>query len=194
MDAVQESSGGTNLDLPSRISARGVISGVLVGLACEAMLMVLGTAIGLTALRPRFGVARDVGLAFSAWLLLATIVSAFFGAMVAAGAARSIRRRDGVLHGVVTWAGVTLIGVSPLGGMIVRPDESVGSAAIGTWGMFAAMLLPLLAAIGGGALAAGRERRNAGLAGDPRRRLRRRPIVRTPPRSSEVSDGTLPAT
>lgn len=193
MDAVQETP-ATNLDLPSRISARGVIAGVLVGLACEAMLMVLGTAIGLTALRPRPGFTRDLGLAFSAWLLFATMVSAFVGALVAAGAARSIRRRDGILHGVVTWAGVTLIGVSPMGRMIVRPGESADSAAIGTWGMFAAMVVPLVCAIGGGALAAARERRNAGFAGEPRRRLRRRPIVRTPTRSTELSDGTLPVT
>jgi len=117
-----ETAGGsfvaTDIEFPTRISARGVIAGVLVGLAIAVLMMVLGAAIGLTAFQPRSDVAKGLGIGFAAWSLLTLIVAAFLGGWVAAAAGRAVRRNDGILHGLVTWAAVTLIGVSLVGGAV----------------------------------------------------------------------------
>jgi hypothetical protein len=118
MDTVYETAGFANAELPSRISARGVIAGVLVALALAVMLMVLGAAVGLSAFAPRGDVAKGLGIGYAAWVLLTLVVSAFFGGWVATGAAHAVRGRDGVLHGVVTWAAVTVLGVALVGGAV----------------------------------------------------------------------------
>jgi hypothetical protein len=236
-----------DVEFPTRVSARGVIAGVLVGLAFEVMLMVLGAAIGLTAFEPSGDVAKGLGIGFAAWTLLALIVSAFVGGWVATGAARAIRRRDGVLHGLVTWAAVTVVGVMLVGGAVssavsgmfgvaktatqaaasspavnravtnqaqqpgvqqqignaignvtsnpqqlaAKADRAAGGAAIGGWGLFAMLLLPMLAAIGGGAIASGRERRAGGLV--PERATRKRkPVVTSPTRTGDLPTQPLP--
>jgi hypothetical protein len=235
MDTANTVASMTEVEFPTRVSARAIISGVLVGLAFAVMLMVLGAAIGLTAFGPRGDVAKGLGIGFAGWVLLTLIISAFVGGWVATGAARAVRRRDGVLHGLVTWAAVTLVGVSLLGGAVrsavggifgvaktaaqtaasseplqraigekaqqpnvqqqvgnaidnakanpqqlaARADQAASGAAVGTWGMFAALVLPLLAAIVGGVIGAARERRIIGLPKE-REMRRREPRVVSP--------------
>lgn len=118
MDTVLGSTDLTDVQFPTRVSARGIISGLLVALALEASLLVLGAAIGLTAFQPSGEVAKGLGIGFAAWVLLTLLVSAFFGGWVAAAAGRTIRTRDGVLHGVVTWAAVTVVGLALVGGAV----------------------------------------------------------------------------
>ena len=202
MDTV---SGSVEVDLPTRISARGVIAGLLVGLALPAIVMSLGTAIGVTTF-PRGGSPHGVGIGFAAWFLLSFVIGAFAGGWVAAGAARALRRRDGVLHGLVTWATMALISLSLVGGVMrglaagMLGEGSLGGesgdlgrmmplqrgAEIGAWGTFVALLLPLLAAVAGGILGASRERRAAGLVDVPAA-PRRRPIVTSPAAPSDSS-------
>ncbi|MDB4968615.1 MAG: hypothetical protein JWN44_4304 [Myxococcales bacterium] len=248
MDTVYGAADMTNVEFPTRVSARGILSGVLVGLAFALMLMVLGAAIGLTAFEPRGDVAKGLGIGFAGWVLLSLIISAFVGGWIATSAARAVRRRDGVLHGMVTWAAVTLVGVSLLGGAVrsavggifgiaktatqaaasspavnraasdaaqqpgmqqklgnaldsatanpqqlaAKADQAASGAAMGTWGMLAALLLPLFAAIGGGVVGAGRERRVIGLPAE--RELRRRKPVVVSPSRHEVPTHPLPST
>jgi hypothetical protein len=171
-----------DVELPTRVSARGVIAGMLVGLALAAMMMALGNAIGATAF-PRTGSPRVVSVELAAWFLLSFAVGAFGGGWIAAAAAPALRRRDGVLHGVVTWAAIALVSLTLVGGVMrslavgMLSDGSLGSQSgdapphamsrhkgveIGAWGGFAALVVPLLAAVGGGAIGAARERRVAG--------------------------------
>jgi hypothetical protein len=251
MDTLQGSVAADEFEFPTRISARGVIAGVLVALALEAMLMVLGAAIGLSAFQPRGDVAKGIGVGFAVWLVLTMIVSAFVGSWIASGAARAVRVRDGVLHGVVTWAAVTVIGVSLLGGAIrstlggifglagtatqaiaaspaanqaaanagqgggvqqqidkaagnlsansqqlaAKANQAASGAAIGSWGVFAMMLLPMLAALGGGVFGTNRERRASGLAQESPRPGRRRAVVTSPrTHGRDVPTQPLPST
>jgi hypothetical protein len=179
MDTVQSS---LPIELPARVSVRGVLAGMLVGLALATTLMALGNAIGATAFA-RVGPPRAASLEIAGWFLLSFAVGAFAGGWVAAGAARALRRRDGVLHGLVTWAAIALVSLSLVGGVMHgvavgalsggslggeagdRPQAMLRrkSAEIGAWGTFATMLVPLLAAVGGGVIGASRERRAAGL-------------------------------
>lgn len=172
------------LELHRRISARAVIAGILVALALVATMMALGTAIGVTAF-PRTDSMRRIGLGFGGWALLSFAVAAFAGGWVAAGAARALRRRDGVLHAIVTWAAMALATSSLVGGVMHRVavgmlgDRSLdgeaggramsqlAGAQIGAWGAFAALVVPMVAAIFGGLIGASRERHVLGV---PRRR------------------------
>ena len=170
-----------DVEWPTRVSARGVIAGMLVGLALAAMMMALGNAIGATAF-PRTGSPRVVSVELAAWFLLSFTVGAFGGGWIAAAAAPALRRRDGVLHGLVTWAAIALVSLTLVGGVMrslavgMWSDGSLGSQSgdglhamsrhkgieIGAWGGFAALIVPLLAAVGGGAIGAARERRVVG--------------------------------
>lgn len=205
MDTVQ---GSVDVELPTRVSARGVIAGILVGLALAATVMALGTAIGVTAF-PRAGSPRNLGVGFAAWFLLSLVVGCFSGGWLASGAARALRRRDGVLHGLVTWAAIALISMSLVGSVMrgaaigvlgdgALGDDTSGPAAsqhrgaeVGAWGAFAALFLPMLAAIGGGVLGVGRERRVAGLRLE-REARRRRPIVTSPQHTGDVPPPRTP--
>ncbi|MGZ3406192.1 MAG: hypothetical protein ACXVAN_07080 [Polyangia bacterium] len=180
MDTVRSS---LEIELPARVSVRGVLAGMLVGLALATTMMALGNAVGAAAL-PRAGSQRAASLELAGWFLLSFVVGAFAGGWVAAGAARALRRRDGVLHGLVTWAAIALVSLSLVGGVMHgvavgvlsggplggepgdRPQAMLlrrRGAEIGAWGTFATLLVPLLAAVGGGVVGASRERRAAGL-------------------------------
>jgi hypothetical protein len=232
MDTVQGSTDIADVQFPTRVSARGVVSGLLVGLALEATLLVLGAAIGLSALQPTGDVAKGLGIGFAVWLLVTLVISAFFGGWVAAAAGRAVRARDGVLHGVVTWAAVTVVGLALVGGAVrgavgsifgiasnqaqqpgvqqqignaidqatdnpqqlaAKTNEAAHGAGLGSWGLFIVLIVPLGAAIGGGAWAAGRERRVAGLP-DERALRHRKPIVTAPAHTAEMPTRPIPST
>src|SRR5262249_31923009 len=126
-----------------------------------------------------------VGIGFAVWFLVSFTVAAFAGGWVAAGAARALRRRDGILHALVTWASMALLTSSLVGGVMHRVAVGMlGSRSLdgeegghtmshrsagrcGAWGAFAALFVPMLAALGGGLLGAARERRVLGV---PRQR------------------------
>src|SRR6476646_744434 len=157
------------LEIHRRISARAVLAGILVGLALAAMLMALGAAVGATAFSGSS--PRQMGLGFAAWFVMTLTFSAFGGGWIAAGAARALRRRDGVLHAIVTWAAMALASSSLVGGVMHRVavgmlgDRTLGSPQLGAWGACAALCIPLLAAIAGGLVAASRERHVLGVSG-----------------------------
>jgi hypothetical protein len=184
MDNVTAPLAPETLELHRRISARGVIAGILVGLALAATMIALGTAVGITAF-PHSGSVRGVGIGFAAWFLVSFTVAAFGGGWVAAGASRALRRRDGVLHAIVTWAAMALATSSLIGGVMHRVAagmlgsrsldgepgggmSQLAGAQFGAWGAFASLFIPMLAAIAGGLIGASRERQALGLPRKPR--------------------------
>ena len=203
-------------DLPAtavpRPSATAIIAGALVALAVALTLLVLGAAIGVSAMRPSADVAKGVGIGYSVWLLLSLCAGAFAGGAIAARCAALRYRGHGALYGVVTWALVTVVGASLAGGAIrstvsglfgaakdtaqiaasspavnqeaqqqagdlrdqasaaagragtvvaQNADKAKTGATIGLWALFAALLLPLGAALGGGVVGARRPRTEA---------------------------------
>src|SRR5436305_1578443 len=99
------------LDLRPRLGVAAIIAGILVALALGATMMALGTAVGVTAF-PRAELPHNAGVGFAGWFLLSLAIGCFAGGWIAAGAARVLRRRDGVLHGLVTWAAIALVSLS----------------------------------------------------------------------------------
>lgn len=85
----------------------GIFAGLVVGIAVNLVLMLLGATAGLAV----FDVGdRPEGLPLAAaiWNTVCMIVAAFAGGYVAARSAGLRRTSDGILHGVVAW-GATMV-------------------------------------------------------------------------------------
>lgn len=92
------------------ISWGGIVAGIIVGLAIQLVLTLLGIAAGLTA----FGLgttppAGEVPAWVGAWQSVSVLIAAFVGGYVAARMSGLQRKGDGMLHGLVAWGATTLI-------------------------------------------------------------------------------------
>jgi hypothetical protein len=121
-----------------------VFAGLVVGIATNLFLMLLGAAAGL-AVFAASDTAPDTGIPIAAaiWNALSMIVAAFAGGYVAARTANMRRASDGILHGVVAWGvtmlisafvvtsatGATLASLFNFGGNAVATSAANGSAA-----------------------------------------------------------------
>jgi hypothetical protein len=115
------------------ISWRAVIAGVIIALAVDVLLSLLGFAVGLTAFEPTAGAAKGVGMGLGVWLIITAIASVFAGAYFGARVAGDPWKGDGVAHGVMVWAGFTLISLwllgSGLGKVLSTAAGIAGNAA-----------------------------------------------------------------
>jgi hypothetical protein len=114
------------------VSWRAIFAGVLVALAVELLLTLLGFAVGLTAFRPTGEIARSVGLGIGLWLIITAIASVFAGAYFGSRVAGDPWKGDGVAHGVMVWAGFSLLSLwlvgSGLGKILNTATGLAGSA------------------------------------------------------------------
>lgn len=92
---------------PFRLSWGAVFAGLLIALALEFVLTMLGTAIGLGAWDPNSGVGLGIGAAI--WAIISILVSLYVGGTVAGWVAGAVTRGVGVLHGALVWALTTLV-------------------------------------------------------------------------------------
>lgn len=93
--------------LPMRWSA--IFAGLAVGLASNMLLMLLGTAIGLSLFEIGEGSdGRSFQVAASAWNSASMVLAAFVGGYVAARGSGLKRTSDGLLHAAAAW-GMTLL-------------------------------------------------------------------------------------
>jgi len=115
------------------ISWRAILAGIFVALAVDVLLSLLGFAVGLTAFEPTAGVAKGVGAGIGIWLIITAIASVFAGAYFGARVAGDPWRGDGVAHGVMVWAGFTLISLWLVGsgaGKILNTAGGLASGAV----------------------------------------------------------------
>lgn len=97
------------LTLP-QIRWGAVFAGTVVGFATYLLLSLFGLAVGLTAIDPQ--AAEPVGAApmiAGIWTGISLLIAAFLGGYVAARMSGLGRRSDGVLHGFVAWAALTVV-------------------------------------------------------------------------------------
>ncbi|KQM67674.1 hypothetical protein ASE75_01720 [Sphingomonas sp. Leaf17] len=119
-----------------RISWGAIFAGVVLAIAVQLVLGILGTGIGLTLVDPVEGTtpgAAGFGIGAGIYWLVTTVVALGAGGYVAARGAGVHDRFDGLLHGLVVW-GVTLILTlylltSAVGGIIGGAFRTVGSVA-----------------------------------------------------------------
>jgi hypothetical protein len=119
------------------ISWRAILAGIIVALAVDVLLTLLGFAVGLTAFEPTPGATKGIGLGLGIWLILTSIASVFAGAYFGARVAGDPWKGDGVAHGVMVWAGFTILSLWLVGsgiGKIVSGAANVAGSAIGMMG------------------------------------------------------------
>ncbi len=102
-----------------RVSWGAILVGVVVALAIQALLAMLGAGIGLAALEPAQQggnpSAMTAGIGAAVWWALAGIIAAYAGGWVASRLAGIPSREAGLLHGLGAWAATTLLVLYLLG-------------------------------------------------------------------------------
>jgi hypothetical protein len=119
-----------------RVSWGAIFAGVVLAIAVQLVLGILGTGIGLTMVDPVEGTtpgATGFGIGAGLYWLVTTVLALGAGGYVAARGAGVHERFDALLHGLVVW-GVTLILTlylltSAVGGIIGGAFRTVGFVA-----------------------------------------------------------------
>ena len=121
---------------PTRISWGAIFAGVVIAIAVQLVLGILGTGIGLSLVDPVEGTtpgAAGFGIGAGIYWVITTVIALGAGGYAAARVAGVHDRFDGLVHGLVVW-GVTLILTlylltSAVGGIIGGAFRTVGSVA-----------------------------------------------------------------
>ncbi|MGL4550123.1 MAG: hypothetical protein ACRC33_02955 [Gemmataceae bacterium] len=95
----------------SRISWGAIVAGAVVALSCYFVLILLGTAIGVTTAATTDTPVTDRGVAYYAtgaviWATLAMLVSLYAGGCVAGQLSVGETRNEAIVYGVVVWGTV----------------------------------------------------------------------------------------
>lgn len=121
---------------PTRISWGAIFAGVVLAIAIQLVLGILGTGIGLSLVNPVEGTtpgATGFGIGAGLYWIVTTVIALGAGGYAAARVAGVHDRFDGLVHGLVVW-GVTLILTlylltSAVGGIIGGAFRTVGAVA-----------------------------------------------------------------
>jgi hypothetical protein len=134
-----------------RLSWGAIFAGIVIALITMFALQMFGLAIGAATINPKFEVnpvEPALGTGAVIWLVASNLIALFLGGFVAGHFAASPSEEDGVLHGLITWGGVTLLTLalltSSVSGM-VNGVVNAASNAIGMAGMAVAEAAPEVA-------------------------------------------------
>ncbi len=114
-----------------RISWGAVFAGALLALVTELGLGLLGAGSGLSTIDPlqEQNPMSGIGTGAIIWYGLSTLVALYAGGLVAGRLAGAARRADGLLHGLLSWALVTLFTFYLLTTAVGRIVSGVGGVA-----------------------------------------------------------------
>ncbi len=140
---------------PTRLSWGAILAGVVIAVAVQLLLGILGAGIGLTMVDPVEGTtpgASGFGIGAGIYWLITTILALGAGGYAAARVAGVHERFDALVHGLVVW-GVTLILTlylltSAVGGIIGGAFRTVGAVA-GAAGTTVGAAAPAAASVAG---------------------------------------------
>lgn len=140
---------------PTRLSWGAVFAGVVIAVAVQLVLGILGAGIGLTMVDPFEGTtpgAAGFGIGAGIFWLITTVIALGAGGYAAARVAGVHDRFDALVHGLVVW-GVTLILTlylltSVVGGIIGGAFRTVGAVA-GAAGSTVGAAAPAAASVAG---------------------------------------------
>ena len=117
-----------------RISWAAIVAGVILVIAMQLLLSMLGLGIGLGLVSPNTSGTPDAssfGIGAGLWWLVSSLAAVAIGGYVASWLGGLTNRFDGVLHGLVTWGIATLLTfyllTSAVGGLIGGAFSVVGS-------------------------------------------------------------------
>jgi hypothetical protein len=140
---------------PTRMSWGSVFAGVIIAVAVQLVLGILGAGIGLAMVDPVEGTtpgAAGFGIGAGVYWLITTVLALGVGGYTAARVAGVRERFDALAHGLTVW-GVTLILTlylltSAVGGIIGGAFRTVGAVAGGA-GSTVAAAAPAAASVAG---------------------------------------------
>jgi hypothetical protein len=119
-----------------RISWAAVFGGVILVVAIQLLLSLLGAGVGLGTVNTNAGStpgSNTLGIAAGLWWIVSSCVAVGVGGFAAAWLAGVEIRFDGVLHGLITWGVATLLTfwllTSAIGGIIGGGFSALGSVA-----------------------------------------------------------------
>src|SRR5215471_9494584 len=118
-----------------RVSWGAIFAGATVVIAVELLLNLFGAGIGAATINPEQGQLPGQGLAVGAviWFVLSWIIALFIGGWLAGRLAERPSKRDGALHGFVTWAVASLVLVymlsTAVGGLLGGAASVLGQTA-----------------------------------------------------------------
>lgn len=119
-----------------RISWAAIFGGVILVVAVQLLLSMLGAGIGLGTVNTNAGTTPDassLGIGAGVWWVISSMIALAFGGYVSAWLAGIELRWDGVLHGLITWGIATLLTIyllsSAVGGIIGGGFSALGSVA-----------------------------------------------------------------
>ena len=134
VDTTTALGGGSHLH--RRISWGAVLAGVVVVVAIQLLLSLLGAGIGLGTVNTTASstpAAGNLGIGAGVWWVVSSCIALFAGGYIAAWLAGIEIRFDGMLHGLVTWGIATLLTfwllTSAVGGIIGGGFSALGSVA-----------------------------------------------------------------
>jgi hypothetical protein len=95
----------------SHVSWGSIFAGTLIALIVQITLVMLGLAVGFGTIQPavKGGALSGLGIGAAIWWILSSIIALFVGGWVSSRLAGLQRVFDGALHGLATWALVTLL-------------------------------------------------------------------------------------
>jgi hypothetical protein len=122
-----------------RLSWGAVFAGLVVALALQSVLTLLGTAVGLTAADDAEG--RTLGIGAGIWLIVSVLISLYVGGLVTGRLAGVLTRGDGALHGILMWGLSTVLALyflaSGVGSLLGGALQAASSGAAATAGAVA---------------------------------------------------------
>jgi hypothetical protein len=92
-----------------RISWGAIFAGAIIALATQLVLTLIGTAVGLATLNPATGQGPSgttLGVGAAIWVVISSLISLFMGGYIAGRLGGTF---NGWLHGLATWATVTML-------------------------------------------------------------------------------------
>jgi hypothetical protein len=117
------------------VSWSSILAGVTAAIAVQLLLNLLGIAVGAGTINPQQGQQPGQGLAVGAaiWFVLSSIIALFVGGWIAGRLAGTSNKKDGALHGFVTWALASLVLFyllsSAVGGLVGGAASVLGQTA-----------------------------------------------------------------
>ncbi len=138
-----------------RISWSAIFGGVVLVMAIQVLLSLLGAGIGLNTVNVNAGSTPDAssfGIGAGVWWVVSSCIALFAGGYAAAWLAGNEIKFDGMLHGLITWGIATLVTIyllsSAIGGVVGGGFSALGSTASALGGSVKEAAAPLANAAG----------------------------------------------